>query len=111
MTLLGNMYDKPTVHESAFDRATKELVLYLQELPIPLDSSPFSWWKEKSSNYKMLERVAKNSLIIQATSVASERLFSAAGQLLSDRRATLSADSVDNLLFLNKNINILNTKD
>ena len=42
------------------------------------------------------------ALSIPATSIPSERLFSKAGQLLSERRSRLKPKNVDKILFLNK---------
>jgi len=44
--------------------------------------------------------VAKHLLAVPAASTSPERLFSMAGLTLSDRRANLSGDSVDGLLFI-----------
>jgi len=41
---------------------------------------------------------------IPATSVPSERIFSKAGQIVSQRRNRLSPKNVDVLIFLNKNL-------
>lgn len=42
-------------------------------------------------------------LCIPATSTESERMFSKAGLIISDRRSCLKAKTVDMLLFINKN--------
>ena len=43
-------------------------------------------------------------LAIQGTSVASERVFSTAGLVLSDRRTRLDPSNVNKIIFLNKNM-------
>ena len=41
------------------------------------------WWKDNSSIYPSLSRVARNILCVMATSAASERNFSLAGHVVS----------------------------
>jgi len=50
-----------------------------------------------------LKMVAKKCFCIQASSCVSERVFSKAGQTISDRRTRLKPEVVDQLLFLNRN--------
>jgi hypothetical protein len=47
-------------------------------------------------------------LCIPATSVASERIFSTAGDLVTAQRSCLSGDQVDRLIFLKKNLDMNN---
>ena len=50
-----------------------------------------------------LKRLARKYLAIPATSAPSERVFSLAGNICSRRRASLSPDHLDALVFLNAN--------
>jgi len=50
-----------------------------------------------------LKLVANKFFCIQASSCESERVFSKAGQTISDRRTRLKPEVVDQLLFLNRN--------
>ena len=66
---------------------TAETELHRSELedPLSLESKkPLLWWKEREVNYQHLSLLAKKFLCITATSVPSERLFSSAGNLLSE---------------------------
>jgi hypothetical protein len=47
-----------------------------------------------------LSKVASQILTIPATSANVERSFSAAGQVISERRSSISPDLVDDILFL-----------
>jgi len=49
-----------------------------------------------------LATVARTLLGVPAASTSSESCFSLAGRILEERRITLSADSVDGLLFLQR---------
>ena len=95
---------------SAAEAAEAELQKYELEDPLSLDSkNPLLWWKEREINYKFLSILAKRFLCITSTSVPSERLFSSAGNLLSERRSRLSPENVEKLLFLYENNKLLNT--
>ena len=50
-----------------------------------------------------MSELAKQLLCIPATSVPSERVFSAAGYIVSKLRSALSPENVDALLFLRQN--------
>lgn len=94
---------------SAAEAAEAELQKYELEDPLSLDSKkPLQWWKERQVNYKFLSILIKWFLCITSTSVPSERLFSSAGNLLSERRSRLSPENVEKLLFLYENNKLLN---
>lgn len=81
---------------------TTELRRLMEEPPIPRHEDPLYWWKTHDGLFPQLAQLAKRYLSVPATSVPSERLFSVAGQLISQRRANLSDDKIDQILFLNK---------
>jgi hypothetical protein len=60
-------------------------------------------FRKKFRKYLPFTDVVKKQFCITATSVPSEKLFSAAGDLILDQRSRLSTYHVDMLLFLNKN--------
>ena len=53
-----------------------------------------------------LSESAMHFSCISATSVPSDRLFSKAGELVSHRRSCLKSKTINQVLFLNKNINM-----
>ena len=55
-------------------------------------------WQENATVYPRLQQLAKMYLCIPGTSVPSERLFSKAGELISNRH-----NIIDSSLFSNKN--------
>lgn len=89
---------------TACNIAKKELELFGSEPAIPLSGNPLAWWSKKHHRFPHIAKFAVSDLAVQGTSVPSERLFSKAGQLISDRRASLKPSNVDKLLFLNQNI-------
>ena len=60
---------------------------------------PLDFWKEHTSAFPALARVAKSVLVVMDSSAPSERVFSLAGHMISKRRTKL--DIVDDILLLN----------
>lgn len=87
----------------------QELNTYFAERPPSADTEPLSWWKVNATRYPTMSELAKQLLCIPATSVPSERVFSAAGYIVSKLRAALSPENVDALLFLRQNKSLLST--
>jgi len=83
-----------------------EVKLYFQELPIKRKDDPFCWWRVNDSRFPHLQHLAKKCLAIPATSTPSERVFSVAGIVVDKRRAALTPEMIDALVFLNKNIGV-----
>ncbi|XP_069128352.1 E3 SUMO-protein ligase ZBED1-like [Argopecten irradians] len=85
----------------------QEIERYISECtrsPPDTNSDPLQWWKDRAIIYPNLSVFVKQYLCVPATSVPSERIFSCAGNTLTNKRASLSEDNVDKLIFLNKNI-------
>jgi len=64
------------------------------------ETQPLGWWAEQADSYPVLSRVARAYLCIPATSAASERVFSTAGNIVTARRARLSPANVEQSVFL-----------
>lgn len=84
----------------------KEEVERYKKAIVGINQDPLAWWKDNQYRYSMIAPVARQRLCIAGTSVPSERLFSAAGNLLNAKRSCLSSNNVDMLLFLNKNLSL-----
>lgn len=67
------------------------------------DADPLKWWREATHRVSSLRRLAARYLAIQATSVASESLFSAAGLIISERRSSLKPGNAELLTLMNAN--------
>lgn len=80
-----------------------EMRRYIEESPIPREEDPLAWWDKHGGLFPKLQEQAKKFLCAPATSVPSERLFSKAGELVSQRRSCLKDNHVNMILFLNKN--------
>lgn len=64
------------------------------------DDDIIQFWRSNSAKWPKLAAVARTILPIPATETSSERVFSTAGRILEERRTQLSAEAVDNLMFL-----------
>jgi len=71
-----------------------ELEHFLQRPLIDRSEDILQWWKRNSCQYPNLSCMARIYLAIPATSTASERVFSIAGNLISEKRTRLSSDSI-----------------
>lgn len=78
-----------------------EITLYRNE-PANMDMNPLEYWQnEGGKKFSRLKMVALDFLVILATSVPSESLFSKAGQILEEQRTRLKPKHLEKLLFLN----------
>ncbi|XP_055854591.1 E3 SUMO-protein ligase ZBED1-like [Episyrphus balteatus] len=65
---------------------------------------PFYEWQERRTTYPHVYNYVIKIFCTQATSVPCERIFSATGQIINDRRTLLSPEHVKNLVFLHSNL-------
>lgn len=70
------------------------------------ESSPLTWWKVHEENFPVIGRQAKKYLCIPATSTASERVFSAGGNVVTCQLSLLKSATVNMLVFLTKNLKV-----
>lgn len=77
---------------------------YLELPHLPRKRDPLDFWKT-CTVLPELQKLQEKYLGIPATSVPSERVFSKAGQITNQRRNRLSAKNLDQIIFLNVNIN------
>ena len=101
--ILGGEEEAPSVEVDCFTRVEKEMTGYSSELKVSHARNPVAWWQERLGIYPILTRVALRHLMIPATSVPSERVFSTAGAIVNKKRATLHSDNVNMLIFLHDN--------
>lgn len=81
-----------------------ELDKYLNEPLLRRDENPLLWWSERKKVYPLLYEIMKRRLCIMATSVPCERIFSKAGQVVTNRRSRLDSKKISEILFLNHNM-------
>lgn len=108
--LFGNMLTADASADIPPNEVIHKIELVTQEIKhysranVGINENPLDWWKLHQTQYPYLAEVAKKRLSVAGTSVPSERLFSAAGNLLSAKRSCIASKNVDMLLFLNKNM-------
>lgn len=83
---------------------TNEVQRYLMEPQIHQRDDPLSWWASKDVAYPCVAALARHILAVPASSVPSERIFSLAGNIVTNKRTKLSPENVDSLIFLAKNL-------
>jgi hypothetical protein len=84
-------------------------------LESPISSNSLAFWKEyeknSTSEIKLaLARIAKKFLTPPPTSTEVERLFSTAGDVLSNERNRLLPENLEKMLFCRENLPIINFK-
>lgn len=94
----------PATEKSLYEKATENIEIYKSLPPVPFDNDPLQWWKLHDQKVPLLATLARKILCIPATSVASERVFPTAGDIVSSQRACLNPTHVDKLIFLKKNL-------
>ena len=86
------------------EMAASELAAYRKLPKLPSNANPLSFWREQSLNLPGLTELATKYMVVQATSVPAERVFSTAGDIVTAERACLDPEQVDALIFLKKNM-------
>ena len=103
--LLGDVFVcKVEPAKSPLELAQAQVTQYKSEPAIPLHQNPLVWWKAHCYRYPLVAKVARSLLCIPATSVPSERVFSTAGDIVTQQRASLKSKHVDMMIFLKKNL-------
>lgn len=76
-----------------------ELVQYCEEKVKPTpDFDILLWWKVHSNKYPILSKIAKDILVVPASTVPSESAFSTSGRVLDQFRSSLKPTTVEALV-------------
>lgn len=89
------------------DTVEADLRQFLQEKRLARNQCPLEWWKQNSSRFKTLNRLAKLYLAIPAASAASERVFSVAGLTVNRLRSSLLPEHVDMMVTMHCNADLM----
>ena len=79
-----------------------ELDIFLKEKVVGKVDA-FEWWDQNKFRFPNIFHFVKKYLIVPATSVPAERVFSKAGEIISSKRNRLSRKRANELIFLNIN--------
>ena len=102
--LYGRSPTKPIEKNCSFTEAKCEVVLYWEKGVVPEDSDILEYWKTTRKKLPLLSRLARKFLWIPASSATSERVFSTAGNVVSERRTNLSIDNIEMLVYMMENM-------
>ena len=69
-----------------------------------VEKEMLKWWAAKKGELPLLAELAREYLCIPASSSPSERLFSHAGNIVTDTRHSLDPENVSMLLFIKENL-------
>ena len=86
------------------EMAASELAAYRKLPKLPSNANHLSFWREQSLNLPGLTELATKYMVVQATSVPAERVFSTAGDIITAECACLDPEQVEVLIFLKKNM-------
>ena len=89
------------------DSVNEEVSDFLQEPLLNRCDDPAIWWKHNKIRYQALSNVAQIYLAPPSTSVPSERLFSVAGDVISEHRARLNSENAEKLIFSKYNASLI----
>lgn len=87
------------------DKLNREMTDYEQLRDVSAAQDPLAWWGQHEADLPILAQFAQHYKCIPASSCASERVFSIPGNVCSPRHSRLSAEHLDILVFLAKNLN------
>ncbi|XP_065368779.1 E3 SUMO-protein ligase ZBED1-like [Calliphora vicina] len=97
-------FNKTVRPENNIAAGIREFDKYLNEEYLDRKKDPLTWWKERKQLYPRVYIYALKRLCIVATSVPCERIFSATGQIINERRTLLKPNKVSSLVFLHNNM-------
>ena len=63
-------------------------------------TNPLTFWEQNQSRFPYLSKLARKIFAIPCSSAAVEREFSAAGQVITQRRSSLEPSTINDILFL-----------
>ena len=80
----------------------REFARYLQADKSNAPFNPLVFWKENAVEFPFLSKLSRKFFVIQASSGESERHFSAAGGIVSEKRAKLEPKAIEPLVVLHE---------
>jgi len=78
---------------------SEEFDKYLKETPLKSSENSLEWWFKNSHKFPTLAKLAKRYLCIPATLVPAKQVFSVAGEIVNNKRASLKPENFNMLIF------------
>ncbi|XP_061348150.1 zinc finger BED domain-containing protein RICESLEEPER 1-like [Gastrolobium bilobum] len=72
--------------------------VYICDEKTQLSFNVLEWWKNNSSKYRILSKMARDILAVPISTVASESTFSAGGRVIDAYRASLAENTIQALI-------------
>lgn len=85
------------------DRANLELSQYQSEETAPLDQCPMAWWDHMAVKSPNLIRLVTKYTFVPAAAIPPGRIALDSQLIYESRRANLTPEVVDRIVFLNSN--------
>src|SRR5690349_7387549 len=103
----GSSSAPPYSNPNATAKAKVEVAEYIKERHTK--QNPYAYWKnpENAARFPILRSLAYAYLSAPATSTESERMFSGAGLIYSIHRQSMSDRTLQKLLFLHMNVDLI----
>ena len=79
-----------------------EEYLFLFQVPFTMAFDLLGWWKSRSTMWPNLSKMARQLLVLLATSGCAERLFTAGGVMHGDLRKRLKEVTLDIQVFVKR---------
>lgn len=103
--ILQENYD--VTKELTQSQAEGQIKEYLSKPPIPRSENPMEYWRNNKSQFPSLASLAQKYLSAPCTSIDSERLFSAAANVIDEKRNRIGCEKAEMLLFIKKNLPLM----
>lgn len=85
----------------------QQLENYIVEPLCKRCASPLDWWRNNEHRFPVVAKLARQYFAIPATAVLPVRAFAPTESSLEHRRAVLSQENLDQILFLHQNFDFL----
>ena len=93
----------PLLDLDSHELCKTELARYNRIESTPAGQNPLDFWKDHAALFPNLAELARSYLAVQASSAASERIFSQAKRLISCRRNRLNPQTAGKTFFVSLN--------
>jgi len=99
----ASLASSPPLNKSSSDIADEEITLWRMRLQELLShKNPLTELRRASSVVPWITHLGKKVLAVPATSAAPERMLSSAGNIMTKKRARLSCDHLEELMYLHE---------